>query len=165
MPSVQERKLRSFCRRRWGRARKCFHDLLPKWTAAPRNGSQFCRVLVKCDSQCLPRRRPSTWLRAIAAPAPDSLARSTADPPACRAVPGSSVRERPGLAPVFSRRPPCRVAAWHSVFPSLVPVACVFSYSKYSEPRMLSCGGVEAGGGEDGGTWSSEFLRMDSALL
>jgi len=25
---------------------------------------------------------------------------------------------------------------------------------------MLSCGGVEDGGGEGGGTWSSEFLRI-----
>jgi hypothetical protein len=32
------------------------------------------------------------------------------------------------------------------------------SYSKYSEPRMLSCGGMGDGGGNDGarGTWSSE---------
>jgi hypothetical protein len=38
-------------------------------------------------------------------------------------------------------------------------------YSKYSEPRMLSCGGVMAGGGDDGGTWSSEFFRIDPTLL
>ena len=38
-------------------------------------------------------------------------------------------------------RPPCRAAAWPSVFPSSVLVACAFSYSKYSAPRMLSCGG------------------------
>jgi hypothetical protein len=30
---------------------------------------------------------------------------------------------------------------------------------------MLSCGGVEVGGGEDGGTWSREFFKMDSTLL
>jgi hypothetical protein len=30
---------------------------------------------------------------------------------------------------------------------------------------MLSCGGVEVGGGEGGGTWSSEFFKMDSTLL
>ena len=36
---------------------------------------------------------------------------------------------------------------------------------KYSDPRMLSCGGVAAGGGADRGTWSSEFLRIDSTLL
>ena len=40
-----------------------------------------------------------------------------------------------------------------------------FSYSKYSDPRMLSCGGVAAAGGEDKGTWSSEFFRIDSTLL
>jgi hypothetical protein len=41
------------------------------------------------------------------------------------------------------------------------------SYSKYSDPRMLSCGGVEDGGGNDGasGTWSSEFFKIDSTLL
>ena len=38
-------------------------------------------------------------------------------------------------------------------------------HSKYSEPRMLSCGGVGVGGGEDGGTRSSEFFKMDSTLL
>jgi hypothetical protein len=30
---------------------------------------------------------------------------------------------------------------------------------------MLSCGGVEDGGGEVGGTWSSEFFKIDSTLL
>jgi hypothetical protein len=39
------------------------------------------------------------------------------------------------------------------------------SYLKYSEPRILSWGGVEAGGGEAGGAWSSEFRKIDSTLL
>src|SRR5258708_1661973 len=46
-----------------------------------------------------------------------------------------------------------------------VLVACGLLYSKNSEPRMLSCGGVMARGGDDGGTWSSEFFRIDSTLL
>jgi hypothetical protein len=30
---------------------------------------------------------------------------------------------------------------------------------------MLSCGGVDAGGGDDTGVRSSEFFKMDSTLL
>jgi hypothetical protein len=30
---------------------------------------------------------------------------------------------------------------------------------------MLSCAGVEEGGGNEGGTWSSEFFKIDSTLL
>ena len=37
--------------------------------------------------------------------------------------------------------------------------------SKYSAPRMLSCGGGgDDGGGSTGGTASSEFFRIDFTL-
>ena len=44
------------------------------------------------------------------------------------------------------------------------------SYSKYSAPRMLSCGGVvgwdDAGdGGDETGSWSSEFFRMSAGTF
>src|SRR5262249_52066308 len=153
--------------RRLVQGRRCSRGRRPRRTAALGNGSHFCRGRGRHDSRSPPRMRSAcaTWHSSIVVRAPDSRASSTVDPPTSRTVPESSTRARTDLAPEPSTHRPFQEDALPPVFRSLVVSAWSSPHSKYSAPRMLSCGGGGAdGGGGLGGITSSEFFRIDLTL-
>src|SRR5215510_8085963 len=167
MPSAQGRKPQSSCLRPLVRRRKCFRACRPKWTVASGNASRSYQGRGQCDSRSPPRRRSvfaASHFSGVER-APDSPASSTVGPPTGRTFPGSSAREPTGLVPASSTPRPFREVALPLVFQSLVVSASPSPHSKYSSPRMLSCGGGgDDGGGAAGESASSEFFRIDLTL-
>src|SRR5215470_9738517 len=132
-------------------------------TVASKSGSRSYRDRGWSDSRSLQRKRwaCAAWHSSGVGRVPGSPASSTVDRPRARNAPGSSARGRKGLAPGPSTPQPFREDASPPVFQSSVVSASPCPHSKYSAPRMLSCGG---GGGEDGGAAggivSREFFKI-----
>src|SRR5262249_18162837 len=149
------------------RGRRRFRVRRPMRTVGSENGLRSYRGREQCDSRS-PRRKRSPCAAShfsAAVRGPGSLARSIVDQPRARTVPGNSAREQMGLAPDPLTPRPFREDASPLVFRSLVVSASPSPHSKYSAPRMLSCGGGgDDGGGVLGGVTSSEFFRIDLTL-
>src|SRR5262249_7145616 len=149
------------------RGRRCSRAFRPRRTVESVSGSRSYQVRERCDSRSPQHKRSAcvAWHSSAAVRVLGSPSSSTVDPPTGLAVPESSDRGRWSLVPALSTPRPFRLDALPPAFRSLVVSASPSPHSKYSAPRMLSCGGGgDNGDGATDGSASSEFFRIDLTL-